>query len=115
MEDTKTRGEDNVQVNSSDNNTAHEHDSGYMTREDSRRAVLDFLRETEIIAPKMVIHRNLMVRGYTSSEKTTRRRIDELVEEGEVERVDPSSLDNGRCEPADPAGKGETKYFMAKV
>jgi len=78
-----------------------------MTKEDRQRIVLEFMAEHTLALPPKYVYRNLKYkRGIPFSERTVKRALNALVEDGLLEKVDPSELDEGRVQPADDGTRG---------
>lgn len=59
-----------------------------MSKETRKKAICEFLDETELILPVGAIHANMARRGFTFSYSTVRRHLKELEEEGHVKRLE---------------------------
>lgn len=68
-----------------------------VSKERSKQILLEFLGDKSIPLPPIVVYRGAVIeRDYVMKEDTVSNHLDELVEEGYVQRVYPSELNNGR-------------------
>lgn len=57
-----------------------------MGKEDRKRQILSLLDETDLALPPKVLHRNLRDRGATFSLNTVQRHLQEMLDDGYVEK-----------------------------
>lgn len=84
-------------------------DGGGMGKEERKEMVLDILRESDLALPPGVIFRNLKYRGATFERRSLDNYLQELLQEGYVEKVDPDVLEDGQLEPIESSESG---YFV---
>lgn len=81
-----------------------------VSKEDRKLKLLAFLVDTGLALPRAAIHRNL---GHTNtatwSRSSTKNYLNELVDEGDVIKVDPEAYEVGRVNEATE----RPVYFMA--
>lgn len=58
-----------------------------MGKEERRRAILEFLADSDLALPPKPIYINMRRRGATFGRKTVERHLKDMVEEGLVDRV----------------------------
>ena len=81
-----------------------------MGKSDRKGLVLQFLAETRLALPPVVLYRNLRLReNATFSEKSLGNYLAELEAEGLVKRVDPAALENREIKALDGENRG---YYL---
>jgi Fe2+ or Zn2+ uptake regulation protein len=74
-----------------------------MGKEDRKEVVLAFMREYPVAMPPLLVYRNLRLReGITFSQDSVRRYLEQLANEGLVDRVKKEPLENQELVTADP-------------
>ena len=84
--------------------------SGDMTAEDRRRVVLATLEETGAAMRSVDVFRNCKLRGATFERRSTNTYLRELVDRGDVLKIDSVALEHGDIKEIDP---GETGHYIA--
>jgi len=70
-----------------------EFENSDMTKEDRRRVLLEFMSEYDLALPPKAIHRNIRLKwNATFSYSSTHNYLEEFVEEGLAQRVEPKPL-----------------------
>jgi hypothetical protein len=89
-------------------NLMHTADMGKQDRVD---LVRDFLAYHQLALPPRVIHRNLRLRhNATFSFSACNNYLSELVESGDIQRLEPAALENRELIETDP---GDSYYFIS--
>jgi hypothetical protein len=84
--------------------------NGAMGKPERKALVLAFLDNTRLAFPPRVLYRNLrLVENATFSENSLGNYLDELIDEGLVQHVDPAALADRRVVDADPDDRG---YYL---
>lgn len=82
-----------------------------MGKQDRVELVRDFLAYHQLALPPRVIHRNLRLRhNATFSFSACTNYLSELVESGDIQRLDPSALENRELVETGP---GDSYYFIS--
>jgi repressor of nif and glnA expression len=93
-------------------NTANfrpQYDGGGMGKEERMQLVIDLLAESNLALPPGVIFRNLKYKGATFERRTLMNYLQELHQEGLIEKVDPQALEKGRITTIEHS---ETGYYV---
>lgn len=85
-------------------------DNGIMGKEDRKMQVLELLVESELALPPVVIFRNAKLRGATFERNTTNNYLNELADEGLIQKIDAKALNSGNIEKIETSQEG---YFIA--
>jgi DeoR/GlpR family transcriptional regulator of sugar metabolism len=84
-----------------------------MSKAARKDVLLEFLAEHDLALPPLAIHRNLILHErLIVSESTVQNYLDELQEEGLVERVNPHALGEREIEPATEDTGGRAYYLV---
>jgi len=95
------------------NNIVETDGGSSMPGEASRQVVLEFLADHKIGMPPSVIFRGLKTeRGIDFESRTTKTILQELEEQGLVNRVKKEALDNGNIEPIVSDDDGIRAYYI---
>jgi Fe2+ or Zn2+ uptake regulation protein len=81
-----------------------------MPKEDRKRKVLEILTDSGFALPKAAIYRNAKLRGATFARRSVDNYLEEMAQEGLVQKVDTEALDEGRLVEVDLSQAG---YFIA--
>jgi len=81
-------------------------DTGNMPKSDREEAVLALLAEIGEPLPPSVIYRILRLRGATFARRSVERYCSELSERGDLEKIDPESMEEGNLVAAPNDSKG---------
>ena len=84
-------------------------DGGSMAKEERKRLVLKLLYDSRLALSRKVIFRNLKVQGATFEERTTVNYLNELVDDGLVQRVSAFKMADGDLVDA---GDDEPGYYL---
>jgi len=84
-----------------------------MPPEDRRELVLEFIAETDVPLPPLAIWGGLN-RQYrvTFSYRTLQNILEDLVESGDIFRVDTSALRDGNIEPVEGDASSRRSYYF---
>jgi hypothetical protein len=80
-----------------------------MPKADRERVVLSLLADVGEPLPPVLIYRILRVRGATFGRRSVMRYCSELGEKGELQKIDPQAMENGKLQQIDASEKG---YWM---
>mgnify|MGYP002760827024 CR=1 FL=1 len=83
---------------------------GNMATEDRRKQVLAVLEESGVAMKSIDVFRNCKLRGSTFERRTTKRYLTQLIERGEVLKVDSKALNDGEIKEIKTE---ETGHFIA--
>jgi len=83
--------------------------TGSMPKTDRERVVLSLLAEVGEPLPPVLIYRILRVRGATFGRRSVMRYCSELGERGELQKIDPEAMEDGKLKRIDTSEKG---YWM---
>jgi repressor of nif and glnA expression len=84
-------------------------DGGNMGKEQRMAKVLELLQESDLALPPGVIFRNLKYRGVTFERRTLDNYLEELVDDGMVQKVEPDGLTDGEL---NEIPKDESGYYV---
>lgn len=81
-----------------------------MAPEDRRKRVLAVLEDSGVAMRSVDVFRNAKLRGADFEHRTTKTYLSDLIDSGEVLKVDSAALDDGEIEEIDT---GERGHFIA--
>ena len=84
--------------------------TGSMAPEDRRQQVLDVLEQSGVAMKGVDVFRNCKLRGATFERRTTKNYLSQLLESGDVIKVDSAALNNGELNEVESKERG---HFIA--
>jgi len=85
-------------------------DNGSMGREDRRDRVLAVLEDSGAAMKAVDVFRNAKLRGADFERRSVNTYLRELIDSGQVRKIDTDALNDGKIEDIDPSDRG---HFIA--